>query len=129
MHRGDTGSTSFDITGTTGTAVDTFELDADMLYYDWIEVQQGATASGAGGTPTLDGKIQSSLDGTNWDDVKAFAQLSATGRERLLLTREYRASTQAESRLGKKLRLHLTAATASGTKDWTGTLKWIAGKF
>lgn len=38
----------------------------------------------AGTSPTLDVKIQTSVDGINWDDIGAFAQLAASDTRRYM---------------------------------------------
>ena len=45
-----------------------------------LRAQLDVTAA-SGTTPTLDVKIQDTLDGTNWNDLVAFTQATATTRE------------------------------------------------
>jgi hypothetical protein len=42
------------------------------------------TTAHAGTAPTLDMKIQTTVDGTNWDDIAAFAQVTTTDGRRYL---------------------------------------------
>lgn len=48
-------------------------------------VQLNVTAI-AGTTPTLDVKVEDSVDGTNWNSVQAFTQVTAAGRLVLRIT-------------------------------------------
>lgn len=50
-----------------------------------LRVQLNVTAA-AGVTPTLDVRIEDTIDGTNWNTVATFAQKVAVGREVLNIT-------------------------------------------
>lgn len=53
-----------------------------------IRAQLNVTASG-GTTPTLDVTIEDSVDGTTWNTIGTFAQLTTTGREVINITGQF----------------------------------------
>jgi hypothetical protein len=62
------------------TTSNTQTLDPLWGYVQALRMQLDVTAA-SGTTPTLDVVLEDSLDGTNWNTVKAFAQKIAAGRE------------------------------------------------
>lgn len=60
-----------------------FTSDAQLITgYRVLTLQLDVTAA-SGTTPTLDVKVQTTVDGTNWCDVAAFAQVTAVARRTL----------------------------------------------
>lgn len=64
------------------------------------------------GTGTLDVAIQESFDGSNWTTLQSFTQLSATGRETVVLTRLP----------GPFVRIQSVVAL---TADYSGTIQFV----
>lgn len=86
----------------------------------WIKTFIIANASSGGsGTRTIDVTLQSSTDGTNWDDVVAFTQLThAGGNER----KDANRLSSTPGKLGIVYRFKFVAAAGTGTTTWTGTV-------
>lgn len=97
------------------------ELSGDYSGYGEILALLAVTAH-SGTTPTLDVKIQHSVDGgTTWHDLQAFTQVAETdGTELKVVSRYYAADTQ--KAFGSKLKIVWTIA--GDTPSYTFGLKW-----
>lgn len=121
---------SYDIalTAENGADVVNVTLNIPMEKCEWVEAQIHVDAStGTGVTPTLNAKLQTSIDGANWTDLLTFTEVgeATAANERKEANRSH--ATASLHFLGRMARLVLTPAADSGEEAYVGSIHVIAG--
>lgn len=118
----------FTLTAENGAAVVNVPLNIPMEKCEWLEAQLHADAStGSASAPTLDAKIQTSIDGANWTDLFTFTQVGdgTAANERKEAHRAH--ATASLHFLGRFVRIVFTPDAATGTEEYVGNVHVIAG--